>query len=88
MTSQPQITPGETSLLYINELIGQLEHATDTYTANAKPTVVALINQVHRAGDQHYKLFGGAGKEFRAMFARYSAAKATGAGAIARTPSA
>ena len=90
MTTQATstISPRETSLLHLNQLVDELEFLTGTFTEDATPTVLALIKQIRRAGREHYVFFQKGESEsdiraFDAMFDRFQAAEAAGTAAIA-----
>ena len=90
MTTQATstISPRETSLLHLNQLVDELEFLTGTFTEDATPTVLALIKQIRRAGREHYDFFQKGESEsdiraFEAMFDRFQAAEAAGKAVIA-----
>ena len=81
MTSTSTISLREVSLLHLNQLIDALASVTSTFTEDAAPTVLALINQLRHDGREHYALFQKGESEseiraFEAMFDQISVASA------------
>ena len=72
MTSTSSISPRETSLVNLNQLIDELEFAI---TQDATPTVLALKKRIDQAGYEHFNLFHAKARsltdtpeDFQAMF--------------------
>ena len=81
MTAQATstISPRETSLLHLNQLVDKLEFAV---AGNSMPAILALTKQIHSDGAAFYDIYNNeiglteTPEDFQAMFRRFKAAEA------------